>query len=52
MHMAGRWMTVKETRRLHLLATREERDAFVKLLAKSLRKGATRPHLKIGRGVE
>jgi hypothetical protein len=50
--MAGRWLTVKETRRLQLLATKAEQDAFLKLLAKSLRKGNARTNLKIGRRVE
>jgi hypothetical protein len=52
MHMAGRWLTVEETMRLQLLATKAERDAFLKLLAKSLRKRVKRSNLKIGRKVE
>jgi hypothetical protein len=52
MHMAGRWLTAEETMRLQLLATKAERDAFLKLLAKSLRKRVKRSNLKIGRKVE
>jgi hypothetical protein len=36
--IAGRWLTFAETKRLQLIATKQERDAFLQSLAKTLRK--------------
>jgi hypothetical protein len=52
MRMAGRWLTGEETMRLQLLATKAEREAFLKLLAKSLRNRTRRSNAKVGRRVE
>lgn len=46
--MAGRWLTADETRRLQLLSTKAERDAFVRELAKTLRERYAKQPMKVG----
>jgi hypothetical protein len=41
--IAGRWLTFAETKRLQLIATKQERDAFLQSLAKTLRKRRKKP---------
>lgn len=44
--MAGRWLTKAETHRLQQIATSQERDIFLKRLAKTLRKSQRKPSPK------